>query len=46
MAPTTAADVVIEELRRDKKGRKITMRVKPVEAYRASALTMPNGFQG
>jgi transposase-like protein len=43
MATTTAAEVVIEDFKRDRKGRKITPRAKReelVEAYRASGLTM------
>jgi transposase-like protein len=43
MATTTAAEVVIEDFKRDGKGRRITPRAKReemVEAYRASGLTM------
>ena len=43
MGTTTAAEVVIEDFKRDGKGRRITPRAKReemVEAYRASGLTM------
>jgi len=43
MATTTAAEMVIEDFKRDEKGRRITPRGKReemVEAYRASGLTM------
>ena len=43
MGTTTAAEMVIEDFKRDEKGRRITPRAKReelVEAYRASGLTM------
>ena len=43
MGTTTAAEVVIEDFKRDEKGRRITPRAKRAElvgAYRASGLTM------